>query len=41
MSSSGDDEEDDIDEQDLQDDPIWNLDLYVRPATPFASTHRS
>ncbi|BGP06448.1 hypothetical protein JCM10049v2_002270 [Rhodotorula toruloides] len=28
MSSSGDDEEDDIDEQDLQDDPIWNLDLY-------------
>lgn len=32
MTSDSDDGEDDLDEQDLQDDPIWQLDLSVRPA---------
>jgi hypothetical protein len=29
MASDSDDGEDDLDEQDLQDDPIWQLDLSV------------
>lgn len=37
MQGGDDDEEDELDEQDLHDDPIWQLDLSVRRLVPAPS----
>ncbi|GAA5887335.1 hypothetical protein JCM6882_002496 [Rhodosporidiobolus microsporus] len=41
MNSGSDDGEDDLDEQDLQDDPIWQLDLSAHLASFFRQAYES